>query len=318
MKFDLDKTKYLKGFAILLVLISHFYRYADTESIFSFLGHIGFFGAALFSFLSGYGLYASYEKKGIYSGWLVKKILNVYIPFIIITVISDMFVYKSNLLKFKNILGIFYGKNDQTMWFVPWIMLFYILFYFIFKYLKSEKNKLTILIVIILLITINLQLNQNVNSVWYTCNASLVGGVFFRKISLKTNKVGLVSLYSIFFILLYISLKFRGNIFIKDYATLFDGLFFCLATCYTVVVVKNFLLVYNKTKLLAFIGKYAYYIYIIQAKILLFFLFKPQYKLLFFVIITILCAYIFRNLYENGKKMLIKSFIRRRYDEEVQ
>ena len=43
MKFDLDKTKYLKGFAILLVLISHFYRYADTESIFYFLGHIGFF-----------------------------------------------------------------------------------------------------------------------------------------------------------------------------------------------------------------------------------------------------------------------------------
>lgn len=62
------ETNRLKFWAIMIVIISHYYRYANTDSSLHFFSSAGFFGASLFAFLSGYGVSASYMKKGIGGG----------------------------------------------------------------------------------------------------------------------------------------------------------------------------------------------------------------------------------------------------------
>lgn len=52
----------LKVVAILMVVIGHYYRFFDAQSPLNGLKSIGFFGAALFAFLSGYLVEINSEK----------------------------------------------------------------------------------------------------------------------------------------------------------------------------------------------------------------------------------------------------------------
>lgn len=59
---DKKETKIFKAIAILIVEIAHLYRYERSGAIANLIGSLGFFGAALFAFLSGYGVEASYRR----------------------------------------------------------------------------------------------------------------------------------------------------------------------------------------------------------------------------------------------------------------
>ena len=64
----------LKIIAILMVVISHYYRFFEQTSPASGLKSVGFFGASLFAFTSGYLAEANKDKlKKIGYRWLIKK-----------------------------------------------------------------------------------------------------------------------------------------------------------------------------------------------------------------------------------------------------
>lgn len=93
---SLRSTNLLKFFAILVVMTAHYYRYADTESPLAVLGHFGFFGAALFAFLSGYGVCISYKRKGIVpgiAGNFLQKLRKCYLPFLLVNTVGVFLVY---------------------------------------------------------------------------------------------------------------------------------------------------------------------------------------------------------------------------------
>ena len=89
-------TNILKCCASILIIVSHYYRYCENNSTLFALSSMGFFGAALFAFLSGYGVAVSYANNGFgnWKRWINKKIIRVYIPFLIINVLSILFVYR--------------------------------------------------------------------------------------------------------------------------------------------------------------------------------------------------------------------------------
>ena len=72
-------TNALRGMAVLLIVISHFFGGGFEIRYFTPLGGVG---VAIFLFLSGYGLNESFIKKGL-DGYWGKKILRIVIPYFI-------------------------------------------------------------------------------------------------------------------------------------------------------------------------------------------------------------------------------------------
>ena len=59
-----ESTAIMKAMALFMVIVAHYYRFYSRGSKLSALSSIGFFGAAVFAFLSGYGVTRSYNEKG--------------------------------------------------------------------------------------------------------------------------------------------------------------------------------------------------------------------------------------------------------------
>ena len=76
LNLDNNKSLFLKGIAILLVLIGH---------TFGSNYKLGVFGVNLFLILSGYGIYKSFNKNGL-KDYFKKKIEKVYIPYLLVTI----------------------------------------------------------------------------------------------------------------------------------------------------------------------------------------------------------------------------------------
>jgi uncharacterized membrane protein len=176
-KFDLRDTHILKALAIILVIISHFFRYANPDAKLSYLRSVGFFGAALFAFLSGYGVSVAYKNKGFSKHWLLRKCTKVYFPFLFVTVLSIVFIYKDHNLEWNGMANrILLGSDDFAMWYIPYILLFYIVFRFVFSR-KIGQSKQIILFCIICIAQIILGKVVGVSSQWYTSTGSLCVGV---------------------------------------------------------------------------------------------------------------------------------------------
>lgn len=84
IKLDIEVTNVLKCFAFIIVIISHYFRYYAPNSTFSFLSSSGFFGAALFAFLSGYGVTVSFVNKGFVKGYLRKNLIKFFCHFVLL------------------------------------------------------------------------------------------------------------------------------------------------------------------------------------------------------------------------------------------
>lgn len=143
-------TKVLKGFAILTVIFSHAgdrgllfnTPILQNQSIEYFFLTIGM---NIFLFLSGYGLYKSFEKNGLKNYWY-KKITKVMIPYWFVQI--GWFIYQIILRKkqynaflvITSIIGIAPNNVfDSTMWYISNIIFWYIVFYLIFRLVKNTK-----------------------------------------------------------------------------------------------------------------------------------------------------------------------------------
>lgn len=83
----------LKVIAILMVVISHYYLFFDNTSSLAGLKAIGFFGVALFVYLSGCLAELNSHKIIGWHGWILKRVYSVYNPYAIVKLIS-VFIYE--------------------------------------------------------------------------------------------------------------------------------------------------------------------------------------------------------------------------------
>lgn len=120
-----EDTNAIKGVAILCVILSHLR-----------LLHRGGFSVSLFLFLSGYGICYSVMKNGKSDYWM-KRLSGVYLPYLIFTLFHIMLMLLSNSESLNassvliSLLGLDFGQNiDNTMWYISFQFLFYFAFYF--------------------------------------------------------------------------------------------------------------------------------------------------------------------------------------------
>ena len=170
-------------------MIAHYYRYADTESSLAFVGHFGFFGAALFAFLSGYGVCISYQKKGIAPGivkYFLQKFRKCYIPFLLVNIVGLFLVYGFHAGE-ALIARILLGTDDGAMWYLPYILVFYLLFALIFAQKFSNTVK-TMIFGGIILSQIIICMILNIDSQWYTSIGALLSGVIIAQIDIGQHE----------------------------------------------------------------------------------------------------------------------------------
>ena len=141
-----DQTNGLRGIAIIMVMCAHYYPYLGIsygQGLVSLSLTTGFLGVAIFLFLSGYGAMISKIIKPDYlKRYLPKRLLRLYVPFLIVFVIDILIILLSTgkldfswllmmpLLSLPNILN----------WYLKVQLGLYILFYIIASLCKKNKT----------------------------------------------------------------------------------------------------------------------------------------------------------------------------------
>lgn len=297
INLSIQKTTYLKGLAILLILLSH------TKII----KYGGLIGVGLFLTLSGYGMYESYTKNGL-NNYFKKRISKVLIPYWIFNILWIIIDYiKGTTYSLKTIIFSFLTyKNiiDITMWYISYLLVWYILFYLIFKF----KNKYIQFISFILSMPISLFLS--VKGIF-----GIGGGAHFYVLMFPLGIV-LCYIFKNYKNLLekYLTPILSASIFI--FLFIYNNSFnITLSYIETVLMLLSIVLILtlgisllnesNKHSIIMIYGKYSYFIYLIEGVLLNKYNFLKQiisnnYLYTFvFVILTLILAIPLNKLYDK-------------------
>ncbi len=150
----IELIEFLKGFSILTIVIFHYLQTFHWQHLAGKLIFFGGTGVHLFIFLSGFGLYFSYLHKPVtFTQFLKKRISKVYIPYLIIVIISALIaclipVYEGSWYAFGGHIFLYkmfdesiIGSYGYPLWFISLIMQFYFMFYLFLGIIKKTGIK---------------------------------------------------------------------------------------------------------------------------------------------------------------------------------
>ena len=167
-KLSKNQTNTLKGIAIIVILIAHIgTRYSR------FFTPLGGIGVAIFLILSGYGLELSYQKNGLKNFWK-KRLLNVFIPYFCIELISLLFIPKSYISFILDVLLIV--PKHPLGWYLNCLLIWYILFFLIRMFRSSDKVKFFLMFTVTLCFACFYFITKN--NIYFEQSFSFVFGCF--------------------------------------------------------------------------------------------------------------------------------------------
>ena len=143
--FDRSNTSFLKGIAILLVMMCHLVGsiFQGSVRIFTPLGGIG---VSIFLLLSGYGLNESFDKAGLEKWWR-KRFLTILLPYIIVESGLYWTVHEWDALSF--LLDIALVKPLYSNgWYLNYLLLWYVIFYIVMSVPHLKEHKVIVFSII--------------------------------------------------------------------------------------------------------------------------------------------------------------------------
>lgn len=267
---------------------------------------------SIFFFFTGYfTLYRYYhEKNYLNQSYLLKKVVNIYIPFIISNIIYIIVMLVINKKNNYNLFNAFLGITGINVlngysWYIIHILIFYILFYIFFKKKNPVKAIYYYILMFLLYISIVIGL-FSIKNYWggyslFEHFLLLIGGLFaIRKNDIKISKK---KTFKIIISMIYIILLITYSNIKKIVFTMF------------IQTTSPFFLVviFNKNKWLDLIGKNSLYLYVFHIPIL--FLIKSIkcitsnyfYFILTYLLTVIIFSLSFSKLYESINKVIRKN-----------
>ncbi len=137
----------IMGIAALWILLFHvwnpsFHIPIGNGDLLDFFKSIGYYGVDIFFLLSGFGLVFSMKHSTVL-GFYRKRILRVYIPFLITGVVLSIVNHWGLIECIKRVSGYSFYHTDvySLLWFIPAIMTVYLFFPLYYKLLKTARNK---------------------------------------------------------------------------------------------------------------------------------------------------------------------------------
>lgn len=163
----LELIDFLKGFSIFTIVIFHLIGIikGSLPPVVVKMSNLGGAGVHLFLLCSGFGLYLSYLNKPLsYGTFLKKRFSKVYIPYIIVVLMSTLFPFMytnsdriiallSHIFLFKMFVPNYEQSFGTQFWFISTIIQFYIVFYGLVYIKQKLDNKFFISVSVLISLT---------------------------------------------------------------------------------------------------------------------------------------------------------------------
>lgn len=309
--FDAKKSKYIKGFAISLMLFHHLFAFngriqnvnyisivnIGPQTVENYIAIFARICVPMYLFVSGYGLYYNYRNKyKVEYKSLLKRMLNilkVYWIILIVFLVIGIVIGKQqfNLLEFtKNMITISCSYNKEW-WFLNTYIILLALFPIIKKIIDNITNKNIFFIVIILFIM------------------TLVSGKVLSYNSISSNEI----LKIILNVTAYQSTFILGGIFCK--LQIFDRLYNCIENTQLNNIIVQIVIIficillrgkYNITDFLMVpVFIYASIVCIEKLRLQNIFTYLGNHSTNMWLIHSFFCYYYFQNILFNAKYSLL-------------
>ncbi len=225
----------LMGISMLWIMLFHnFFKWTDSNWVKTLIDH-GNVGVDIFLFLSGVGLYYSYEKKGNIGEYYKRRIVRLLIPYFVLAISFFFWVvrFEGGEYSFLSYISqvAFIKHNVNTTWFIPCILVLSLLFpiiYYLQNYpvrigsMTMSRNSVTVLIcsiyfILLLYLKANKTVFYNNTEIALTRALVFIVGCHFAKYVKEGVRIpnGAV-LFSTAYILIYIYV-FRADIKINNF-----------------------------------------------------------------------------------------------------
>lgn len=261
---DNKTSRAFRGVAIIMVMVVHFanwnYEGPLSEIWKGMVSSWGIYGVDIFFLLSGYGLVKSYEKNGIDKRFVLRRVLNTYVPYLLIVGSLSIFVDKS-LDSPGAIIDLLIG---QDFWFMTVIFVFYLMFMVLYRIGFIKELLLTAFVIGF---TVYLYKSSHADF-WYLSNGAFLIGVYAATLERKYGDK--VKENIIRFNLAGIGL---AAALISAYwysVTGTEGVHLLASMMFTVMILGFCVQLDLKGYVLPVIGSYSLYIYLIHGRILWF------------------------------------------------
>ncbi len=174
-----NTSYFLRGIAALMVILSHYFEWSEANvgnpAFARFMMALGDPGVGIFFFLSGYAIYKSTGEKKTDKTFLWKRFKAVYLPYLLISVVKD--IYRGKSLREYDAKGIWELLKGGSFWYITVLLIIYLAFYFIWKLPKYRITILTLFIVDLSL----LYLILGYQIFWYDANWAFALGLIVAK-----------------------------------------------------------------------------------------------------------------------------------------
>ncbi len=264
-------SKWFRGVAIILVLLSHYAEWIGAweklEGLRSFICMFGIYGVSMFFFLSAYGLVKSAQSKKMDFFFILRRIVTVYIPYLLVAGVIAL--VDRTIKDGKDMLYYLIGHD---YWFMMNLFVFYLLFFLFWKIGFGRKCFLTIGILCYSLLLYKAQYAN----FWIVSNGAFVIGVLFSSyeekmiawmkqkksssIQIGTGKRLTLLAFTVCLLLHILSyIQYRTTYqlgWLLVFSLSFTGITMVLYYCFPM-----------KGKLLGCVGTYSLYVYLFHTRI---------------------------------------------------
>lgn len=280
--FNSEKSLYLKGIMSLFIVLCHFSVFAGLKMpMGGRLVATGLPIVAVFFFLSGYGLKASLDKKGIsyLHDSFSKRMKKLLVPFIIVNIINAI-VYSLLGIEFpsmQELIGEFIYMSPFLMfsWFVYALFFLYVLFYISYRFVDNKYISLFLLTLFVIGFIVYAY-NNNVFILWRSTVLSFPLGILFAsyentiKTFLQNNRIICLCFYSVLLVLnmaIFALLRVFDH---PEYPDTYLGFFVVNYIPFILVICSYFININAKLRIiLALLGGISYEIYLVHGVVLL-------------------------------------------------
>lgn len=189
--YQREASGWFKGLAIIMVILSHFAEWWSwfhveegiSEKIRYGISRFGPYGVGIFFLFSGYGLTKSAGDKRIDFRFILKRLMNVYIPYLIIVVLIELL--SGGFESKEEVLNLFYG---QSFWYMTVLFSFYLAFIAIWL-IFTNRHIRAVLMILFTWSYSNYLFKTGEQDFWFISNSAFAIGVLLALYEPEIKKV---------------------------------------------------------------------------------------------------------------------------------